>query len=317
MRSRAIRRSVNRIRALRRSAAPTRPQLRKLVLIGVLGTLVLLLFTPDAFASLLAPARGSPNANKINDLYKIVLYVAVVIFVGVEGTLLYALIRFRKRKGRVAVQIHGNTRLEIGWTLGATAILIVLAVLAFAEVSSIHNPPNSPASGLDLASSNFERGGPLEPPNGRALTVQVNGQQFIWRYTYVNFGTLADGLDAPFTYHELYVPTNTTIRLRIVSQDVVHEWWVPALGQKYQAVPGYPNFGYFIAPHPGVYAGQCSFLCGRGHARMTTVVIALSPAKWLDWLHTQEAELKAANAAQQQARKQQHGQTGSAAVEVR
>ena len=308
---------MNRIRALRRSAAPTRPQLRKLVLVGVLGTVVLLLFVPDAFASLLAPPRGSPSANRINDLYKIVLYIAVVIFVGVEGALLYALVRFRKRKGRIAVQIHGNTRLEIGWTLGATALLIALAVLTFAEVSSIHNPSNSPASGLDLASSNFERGGPLEPPNGRALTVQVNGQQYIWRYTYVNFGTLADGLDAPFTYHELYVPANTVIRLRVVSQDTVHEWWVPALGQKVQAVPGYPNFDWFIAPHPGIYTGQCSFICGRGHARMTTEVIALSPAKWLDWLHTQQAELKAANAAQKQARAQQQGKTGSSAVEVR
>jgi len=308
---------VNRIRALRRSPAPTRSQWRTVALIVVLGTVILALAAPDAFASWIAPARGSPSADKINDLYMIVLYIAVVIFVGVEGTLLYALVRFRKRKGRVAVQIHGNTRLEIGWTLGATALLIALAVLTFAEVSSIHNPSNSPSSGLNLASSNFERGGPLEPPNGRSLTIQVNGQQYIWRYTYVNFGTLADGLDAPFTYHELYVPANTVIRLRVVSQDVVHEWWVPALGQKVQAVPGYPNFDWFIAPHPGVYRGQCSFICGRGHARMTTEVIALPPAKWLDWLHTQEAEIKAANAAQKQARGQQQGKTGASAVEVR
>ena len=308
---------MNRIRALRRSAAPTRPQLRTLALIGVLGTLVLLLWAPDAFASFITPARGSPSANKINDLYQVVLYIAVVIFVGVEGTLLYALVRFRKRKDRVAVQIHGNTRLEIGWTLGATAILIGLAILTFAELGSIHDPANSPASGLNLASSRFDVGGPLEPPNGHALTVQVNGQQYIWRYTYVNFGTLADGLDAPYTYHELYVPANTLVRLKVVSQDVVHSWWVPALGGKVQAVPGFANFTSFIAPRPGTYTGQCAFLCGRGHARMTTVVIALSPQKWLDWLATQEAEIKAANAAQKAARAQQKNQTGSAAVEVR
>jgi len=308
---------VNRIRALRRSPAPTRPQLRTLALIGVLGTLILLVAAPDAFASLLAPARGSPSANKINDLYKVVLYIAVVIFVGVEGALLYTLVRFRKRKGRVAVQIHGNTRLEIGWTLGATVILLALAVLTFAELSSIHDPANSPAGGLNLAASRFEVGGPLEPPNGHALTVQVNGQQYIWRYTYVNYGTLADGLDAPYTYHELYVPANTLIRLKVVSQDTVHSWWVPALGGKVQAVPGFSNFTSFVAPHPGVYTGQCAFLCGRGHARMTTVVIALSPQKWLTWLAGQQAAIKAANAAQQAARAAQRNQTGSAAVEVR
>ena len=308
---------MNRIRALRRSPAPTRSQLRTLALIVVLGTLILALSAPDAFASWIAPARGSPSANKINDLYKIVLYIAVVIFVGVEGALLYALIRFRKRKGRVAVQTHGNTRLEMGWTLGATAILVALAILTFAELGAIHNPANSPSNGLNLAASRFGVGGPLEPPNGHALTVQVNGQQYIWRYTYVNFATLADGLDAPYTYHELYVPANTLIRLKVVSQDVVHEWWVPALGGKVQAVPGFSNFTSFIAPHPGVYIGQCAFLCGRGHARMTTKVIALSPKKWLAWLASQEAAIKAANAAQKAARAQEQGKTGASAVEVR
>jgi cytochrome c oxidase subunit 2 len=302
---------------LRRSPAPTRPRLRTLALLAALGTLVLWALAPDAFASLVTPARGSPNANRINDLYQIVLYIAIVIFVGVEGTLLYTLVRFRKRKGRVAVQIHGNTRLEIGWTLGAATLLVALAIVTFAEVSSIHNPPNSPSNGLNLSSSKFDRGGPLEPADGHALTVQVNGQQYIWRYTYANFGTLADGLDAPFTYHELYVPANTLVRLKIVSQDVVHEWWVPALGQKYQAVPGYTNYGYFIAPHPGVYLGQCSFICGRGHARMTTTVIALTPARWQQWLATQEAQIKAANTAQQQARAQYQNKTGSSAVEVK
>ena len=158
---------MNRIRALRRPPAPNRSQLRTLALSVALGTSILLLFAPDAFASLLTPARGSPNANRIYDLYKITLYIAAVIFVIVEGTLLYALIRFRKRKGRVAAQIHGNTRLEIGWTLGATAILVALAILTFAELDSIHNP-------AQLAVERTEPGRlpllvsavAIEPPNG-------------------------------------------------------------------------------------------------------------------------------------------------------
>ena len=85
-------------------------------------------------------------------LYTITLYIALVIFVGVEGALVYALVRFRARKGAVAAQIHGNTRLEIGWTVGAAVILVALAVLTFAELYSIRNPPNSGPEGASLAS---------------------------------------------------------------------------------------------------------------------------------------------------------------------
>ena len=94
-----------------------------------------------AIASTLAfftpQSGGSPNANEIASLYKIILYVALVIFVLVEGGLIYALIRFRARKGAVAAQIRGNTRLEVGWTVAASVILLALAVLTFAKLGSI------------------------------------------------------------------------------------------------------------------------------------------------------------------------------------
>ena len=95
---------------------------------------------------------GSPNADEIASLYKIVLYIAIVIFVAVEGALLYTLVKFRKRKGAVAAQIHGNTRLEIAWTAGAAVILVVLAVITFVKLSAIQNPPNSGPEGAALAS---------------------------------------------------------------------------------------------------------------------------------------------------------------------
>jgi cytochrome c oxidase subunit II len=307
---------VNRIRALRRPSAPTRPKLRTVALLCSLTTLATLAFAPDAFANFFTPQTGSPNANKINDLYEITLVIAAIIFVGVEGTLLYALIRFRKRRGRVAAQIHGNTRIEIGWTVGATIILIALAVVTFTQLNSIRNPPNSPASGLNLASSQYAVDGPVRPPNGRAITIQVNAQQYIWRYTYLHFGTLADQLDDPYSYYKLYVPTNTDIVLKLVSQDVVHSWWVPDLGGKYQVVPGYTSHGWFIAPTAKTYRGQCAFICGRGHARMTTEVVALPPKQWLAWLHGQEQRIKQANGAQAKARAQQKNKTGAAAVEV-
>lgn len=306
---------MSRIRAALRPESTFR---RRLVAALLLATIASLVFAGGAFANFITPeSGGSPNADQISSLYKIILYIAIVVFVVVEGALLYSLVKFRARRGRVAAQIHGNTRLELGWTMGAAAILLALAIITFAELHSIRTPAVSGPNGLTAA----EGAVPIEtdaikPPKGPFITIQVNGQQYIWRYTYANYATLADGLDAPFTYRDLYVPTNTVIRLKVVSQDVVHSWWVPALGGKVQADPGFANYAWFIAPHPGTYTGQCSFICGRGHARMTTVVIALTPSNWLAWLHGQEAAIRAANAAQKAARAGQQNQTGAAAVEV-
>ncbi len=109
---------------------------------------------PSLLAFFTPESGGSPNANEIDDLYKITLVIALIIFFAVEGGLLYALVKFRKRKGAVASQIHGNTRLEVGWTAGAAVVLIALAALTFAKLSSIQNPPNSGPSGVTLGEQN-------------------------------------------------------------------------------------------------------------------------------------------------------------------
>src|SRR5438045_6122405 len=104
----------------------------------------LLAFAGSAFAGLITPEHGgSKNADQINDLYKVVLYVAIVVFVGVEGTLLYSVIRFRARRGKVAAQIRGNTRLELGWTIGAALILVVLTAVTFTLLTGIKDPSRS------------------------------------------------------------------------------------------------------------------------------------------------------------------------------
>ncbi len=98
---------------------------------------------PTTLAFFTPESGGSPNADNIDSLYKIILVVALVIFFAVIGGLAYALIRFRARKGASAAQIHGNTRLEVGWTVAAAVILVGLAVLTFARLGAIQNPPNS------------------------------------------------------------------------------------------------------------------------------------------------------------------------------
>jgi len=260
---------------------------------------------------------GSPNANEIDSLYKITLYVALVIFLLVEGGLAYALIRFRARKGGVPAQIRGNTRLEMGWTVGAAVILVGLAVLTFAKLGSIQNPANSGPSGAALASAS----GPLYasterrlPPNGKALNIQVIGRQFIWQFVYPG-ASEPDGLGAPYSYEAMVVPTNTTVSLDIVSSDVVHSWWMPELGGKFQAVPGYHSYTWFKVLKPGLYRGQCALICGRGHARMIATVRAVPPAQFEAWLANQKRLIAQANAAAAEARKKLSTQTGAGQVE--
>jgi len=264
------------------------------------------------------PAHGaSPNAQEIDTLYKITLYIALVIFVAVEFALGYALVKFRRRKGAVAAQIHGNTRLEVSWTVAAAVILVGLAVLTFAKLSSIQDPPNSGPGGAELGEQNnliYASTSRKLPPNGKALNITVIGRQYIWQFVYPGANE-PDGLGAPYSYEEMVVPTNTTVSLDIVSSDVVHSWWVPELGGKFQAVPGYHNYTWFKVEKPGIFRGQCAFLCGRGHARMIATVKAVPPAQFEAWLARQKQLIAQANAEAQKARTKLKTQTGAGAVE--
>jgi cytochrome c oxidase subunit 2 len=280
---------------LRQEVIASRPSRRRPALLVAALTVSLvaaLLLPTDAFANFFTPkSGGSPNANQIDSLYKIILYIAAVVFVIVEGALLYSVVRFRSKKSKVAAQIHGNTPLEIGWTVAAALILVVLTVVTFVKLPSIINPPNSTASGSFLSASVTEP----TPPNGKALTICVQGRQYIWRYVYGN-GCLKDSFKLPYSYQEMFVPANTTVILDIQSSDVIHSWWVPSLGGKVDAVPGYTVYTWFKAPHAGaLYHGQCAQLCGRQHAFMTALVRVLTPTQYTQWLQTQANAIQTAN----------------------
>jgi len=266
---------------------------RRLVLalaVAVGGSLIL---APEALANFLTPkSGGSPNANEIDSLYKIVLYIAAVVFVLVEGALFYSVFKFRARKGAVAAQIHGNTRLEVGWTVAAALILVVLTVVTFAKLPSIIDPPNSGPNGLVLSASVTEP----TPPSGQKLTVCIQGRQYIWRYTYGN-NCLQSAFSSklPYSYQQMVVPEHTTVILDIQSTDVIHSWWVPSLGGKVDAVPGYTTYTWFKALHTGLFHGQCAQLCGRSHAAMTALVKVVTPEQYSAWIKQQSQEITAAN----------------------
>jgi cytochrome c oxidase subunit 2 len=213
----------------------------------------------------------------------IVLVIGAVVFVSVESALLYAVFKFRAKKHPVARQIHGNTQLEIGWTSAAAVILLVLAVVTFIKLPSIVNPPNTQKNGY-LAASVTEP----NPPNGQKLRICVQGRQYIWRFTYgQNCLNNAYAAHDPYSYTTMVVPVHTTVLLDMQSLDVIHSWWIPSLGGKFDVVPGDTTYTWFQATHLGKYRGQCAQLCGWNHDAMDAYVDVVTPAQYKAWLSSQ------------------------------
>jgi cytochrome c oxidase subunit 2 len=281
----------------------------------IVGALVL---SPAAFAGWFLPeSDGSPNADGIRTLYILITIIALVIFVAVEGLLVYSMVRYRARKGRVAAQIHGNTQLEIGWTVGAAVILIFLTVFTFILLDDIKNPAASDidADGRPVAAAGalFASTDQPAPPDGNELKLKVIGQQYSWNFQYPD-----NGDKRVYAYNDMYVPVGRTVTLEIESVDVAHSWWIPQLGPKMDAIPGYVNKSWFKVPLDAldegerqiIYEGQCAELCGRNHANMLARVIALPYDEWKAWYDRKADELQAAEDAAAERRQQINAEEG-------
>jgi cytochrome c oxidase subunit II len=269
--------------------------------------LALLVTAFPATAGLILPEAdgGSKQAEDTQTLYLIVLIIAIVVFAGVEGVLIYCLVRYRARKGRVAAQIHGNTRLEIGWTVGAAVILVFLTVATFVMLPGIEDPAPSDIdiNGNPVAeNAAFAARDQKTPPRGEALNIAVDGMQYVWRYAYPS---IEDKKVYAFT--DMYVPVGMTVTLDIRSNDVQHSWWIPALGGKMDALPGYTNKTWFKVTEEGTWEGQCAELCGRNHANMYARVIALPYAEWKAWYDEQAEEIEIAEQQAAEGREEQEG----------
>jgi cytochrome c oxidase subunit II len=280
---------------------------------------------PAALANWFSPEddSGSPNATKIKTLYLITFILGLIIFFAVEALLIYSLIKFRhrRRRGSAPAQIRGNTPLEVGWTLGAAGILVILAVVTFIFLGGIKNPAASNSNGfvaegtldgMKFADDGSRGGGKLQfaakdqsappGPSNKHLEIHVNGQQYLWRFDY-------PGSQQVFSYHDLVVPTNTTIVLDITASDVDHSWWIPDLGGKADAIPGHTNHTWFRIDKPGSYWGNCAEFCGENHADMTARVIAVTPDQYRAWLNQQAAGIKQSQALLSLARRTRGGGT--------
>jgi cytochrome c oxidase subunit 2 len=180
----------------------------------------------------------------------------------------------------------------------------VLTAVTFLYLDDIQDPPPSDPDGLGAAAGQVAAIGQPDPPRsgGPTLNIDINGQQYLWRYDY-------PGGEPLFSYHEMVVPTGTTVTLDISASDVIHSWWIPKLGGKADAVPGHVNETWFKIRRgeEGVYRGQCAELCGAGHADMRAEVRAVTPEEFEAWAERQRADIKEAREALAQQREQFEG----------
>jgi len=210
----------------------------------------------------------SPQAQKIYDLFVPILIIAIVIGIAIIAATVYLAIRFRYRPGtnENPKQIHGNTRLEIGWTIIPALLLAIVAVPTVATI-------------FDLAQN----------PGPSALQVNVEGKQWWWQFSYPDAKVV--------TADELIIPTGRDVFVHLNACDgtgaaktcnVIHSFWVPELAGKKDVVPGQTNTMTLSAEKPGTYLGQCAEYCGLSHANMRFRVIAKSPADFQKWLNEQQ-----------------------------
>jgi cytochrome c oxidase subunit 2 len=276
--------------------------------VAVLGLLVAAV---PALADTFSPeSGGSPNADRIDTLFKITGIMGLVIMFGVEALIIYCIFKFRRRRGGPEpVAVHGNAPLEIGWTIGAIVLVAIVSVITFLFLPGILNPERSGANGLQFAAGVPTAAVGQEPPKGgKSLRIHVNGQQYIWRFDYVGEKPITEGRPV-YAYEEMVVPINTTVTLKIYSSDVIHSWWIPKLGGKADATPGHTNETWFKIPKPGVYRGQCAELCGDNHADMRAQVRAVPVDEYRTWVEKQRKDILAAQTALAAARKAGVGNT--------
>jgi cytochrome c oxidase subunit 2 len=264
-----------------------------LLLVAVAALLVL---PGTAVGDVVTPEDGpTPNAQKIDELYKIVFYIGITVIGAVWAVLFYSLFRFRGRRGRRAPQISGNTSLELGWTAAAVGIVAVITVVTYIYLDDITQPVSSGPEADAEARDQFATINQPPPPGGKSLDIQVSGQQYLWRYQYPNQAV---------AFHNMVVPRDTTVTLTLKANDVIHSWWIPALGGKLDAVPGYTTKTWFKATKTGTFEGQCAELCGSGHYAMTAKVTVVEPQQYLAWVARQKREFQEGQKLAQEQRKQ-------------
>ncbi len=247
----------------------------------------------------------TPVAHTAYSVHMMMLWVCTVVGIIVFGAIFYSIIKFRKSKGAVASNFHESTTVEIIWTAMPFLVLVAVSIPA--------------AKGLIA----------MEDVGESEITIKATGYQWKWHYDYINDGVngaqadpdkrvrffanldkehndarqLGSGVDPASLEHYLMevdnpivLPVGKKVRILTTAADVIHSWWVPELGFKRDAIPGFINESWALIEKAGIYRGKCAELCGKDHGFMPIVVHAVEPAEYEAWLAGQ-LETQAAAAA--------------------
>jgi len=226
-------------------------------------------------------------SHEVHDLHMTIFYICVAIAVVVFGVMLYSIIYHRKSRGAKAHNFHESTIVELIWTVIPLVILVGMCIPATATLIDMYD--NSDAE----------------------IDIQITGYQWKWRYTYLNeevdfFSSMstpdeqiANTQPKDVNYllevdYPLVLPVDTKVRFLLTSKDVIHSWWVPDLAVKKDTIPGFINESWTKIDKPGIYRGQCTELCGKGHGFMPVVVKAVSKEDYKTWVTAQAVAQAAA-----------------------
>jgi cytochrome c oxidase subunit 2 len=239
------------------------------------------------------PVGVTEVSRNIYDLHMLIFWICVVIGVLVFGVMFYTMIMHRKGAGAKPAQFHESTIIELIWTIIPALILILMAIPATTSLIKIYDSS--------------------EPD----LDIKIVGYQWKWQYDYLGedvsfFSNLTTSKDeiygrAPKGEHYLLevdepmvIPVNKKVRFLITANDVIHNWWVPALAVKRDAIPGFVNDAWTIVEETGTYRGQCAELCGKDHGFMPVVVKVVEEQEYNEWLAGKKAEAAELQAAMSQ-----------------
>ena len=259
------------------------------VLAAVIAATWLVLVAPAMSGNEINMTRGVTSLSESNySLHMIVLWVCVIIGIGVFTAMFTSIVLHRKSRGHKAATFSHSTLAEIIWTVIPVLILVAMAVPATTALVK------------------------MEDSSGAEMTVKITGFQWRWKYEYLDHDiSFISALDAasnaarqlnsgvePETVenylldvdHPLVLPVGKKIKFLITADDVIHSWWVPALGWKRDAIPGFVNEAWTNIDEPGTYRGQCAELCGKDHGFMPIVVVALPQAEFDEWTQQQMAD---------------------------
>lgn len=207
----------------------------------------------------LTPFLASTRGVVVDRLFRMMLGIATVVFLVVEGGLLYAAIRFRKKPQDEgdALPIHGNNTLEVIWTVIPAILVIVIGVYSFNVLTEI------------------------ERPGEGEMVVEVIGRQFAWEFRYPEYD---------LSTSVMHLPVNRPVRLEITSEDVIHSFWVPNFLAKQDATPGRVTTLVVTPTERGVFPARCAELCGPGHATMVTEVVVEAQEEFQEWIGSQQGQ---------------------------